>query len=77
MNTVPVIITTLEGLLEAVQEAPPVIYVDFSLLAHDGQKTHTLLAERTYRKFKVGKHGDFYVRAEIRAIGILDPLDIL
>lgn len=77
MPIIPVIITTLDGLLDAVQQSPPVIYIDLCLFSQHREEIHTLLSQRTYHRFKGGKHGVFYFRAGIEEISFFDPLDIL
>ena len=77
MNTIPIIITTWEGLLDTMPEAPPVIYIDFCLFTQNKEEIHTVLSERSYHRFHTGKHGVFFALAGNGDITILDPQDIL
>lgn len=77
MHTIPVIVSTFEGLIHALEDSPPLLYIDNCLWTCQETQIRHLLASRLYHGLKKGKQGMFFIRDDIGAVSIWDPLDIL
>ena len=76
MHTIPVMITTIQALICALEDQPTLLHIDYSLLYSSQEHTQTLLSEHPYRLYGQGKHGLFYLRRDVEKVSIYDPMGI-